>query len=127
MKNTLIASFSLIALATLGACGQSEPVQGGNGASADPMAEELANAAPVAMPPSIKSGKTYRCKSSGLVKVEFLDDDLTANITPEGASSVHLTATEKGKPFEGSGYKVVGSASPLTITLPGKSAESCKS
>lgn len=126
MKKTLIVSFSLLTLATLGACGQSPTVQGGNGATADPMAEELANAAPVAMPPSIKSGKTYRCKSGGLVKVEFLDDDLTANITPEGASVVSLKAAEKGKAFEGAGYKVEGSASPLTITLPGKSAESCK-
>lgn len=128
MKKTLIVSFSFLAFATLGACGQSETVQGGNGASADPMAEDLANAPAAVLPPSLKSSKTYRCKSGGLVKVDFFSDDLTANITPEGAASpVHLTAAEIGKPFEAEGYKVEGSASPLTITLPGKSAESCKS
>lgn len=128
MKKTLIVSFSLLTLATLGACGQPETVQGGNGASADPMEEELANAPVAALPPSLKSSKSYRCKSGALVKVEFFSDDLTANITPDGAPSpVHLTASEKGKPFEGEGYKVEGTASPLTVTLPGKSAESCKS
>lgn len=127
MKNTLTLSLSLLMIATLGACGQSETVQGGNGASADPMAEELANAPVAALPPSVKPGKTgYRCKDSGLVKVEFLTDDITANITPEGKSPVHLIAAEKGKPFEGEGYKVEGTASPITITFPGKSAESCK-
>ncbi len=127
MKNTLTVSFSLLMLASLGACGQSETVQGGNGATADPMEDQLANAPVAALPPSLKSAKTYRCKSGGLVKVDLFSDDLTANITPDGATSpVHLTATEKGKPFEAEGYKVEGSSSPLTITLPGKSAESCK-
>ncbi|MCE7795030.1 hypothetical protein LWE61_00510 [Sphingobium sufflavum] len=128
MKNTLIVSFSLAALAMLGACSQSDnTVHGGNGASADPMAEELANAPVAALPPSLKSSKTYRCKSSGLVKVEFFDDDLTANVTPDGAKApVHLTAAEKGKAYEGEGYKVEGTVSPITVTLPGKSAESCK-
>ncbi|MET0361793.1 MAG: hypothetical protein ABW048_08595 [Sphingobium sp.] len=126
MKKTLITSFTLLAFATLAACGQT-PVEGGNGATADPMADQLANAAPVAMPPSIKSSKTYRCKTGALVKVDFLDDDLSANITPDGASTVALKAAEKGKAFEGEGYKVEGTASPLTITLPGKGAELCKS
>ncbi len=128
MKNTLTLSLSLLMIATLGACGKSETVQGGNGATADPMEEQLANAPVAALPPSLKSSKTYRCKTGALVKVDLFSDDLSANIKPEGAASVvHLTATEKGKPLVGEGYKVEGSKSPLTITLPGKSAESCKS
>ncbi len=128
MKKTLTLSFSLLALAALSACGQAPVVHGGNGASADPMEDQLANAAPVALPPSLKSSKTYRCKGGGLVKVDLFSDDLSANIHPDDkGTSVHLIATEKGKPFEGEGYKVAGSSSPLTITLPGKSAESCKS
>jgi len=37
-----------------------------------------------------------------------------------------LTAPEAGKPLEGEGYKVEGSGTTLTVTVPGKSAQACK-
>jgi hypothetical protein len=40
----------------------------------DPMAEELAKAAPVELPPAIASSKTYRCKDNSLVKIDWLQD-----------------------------------------------------
>lgn len=126
MKKTLIASLSLLALAALAACGQSKP-EGFNDTIADPMEQQLANAAPVELPPPLKASKTYRCKSNTLVYVDFFADDLGANIRTEKAGKpVRLKATEKGKPFEADGYKVEGSGSTVTIALPGKSAESCK-
>lgn len=127
MRNILLAPLSLLALAALGACGQTKP-ESFNDTIADPMQEELANKAAPVLPPALKANKTYRCKSNDLVFVDFFADDLTANIrTDKAGTPVRLTAAEKGKPFEGEGYIVDGNGATVSITLPGKSAESCKS
>ncbi|MDF0541897.1 hypothetical protein PX699_06065 [Sphingobium sp. H39-3-25] len=113
-------------LILLSACGKSEPeVVGG---PADPMATQLANAAPVALPPSVKANKTYRCKDNSLIFVDFLSDDVTANLrTEKNGAATKLVAAEAGKPFTAEGgYEVDGSGSTITATVPGKSAQSCK-
>jgi hypothetical protein len=117
---------SLIALATLGACGESKP-ESFNDTIADPMATELSNAAPAELPPPLKASKSYRCKDNSLVYIDFFADDLGVNLrTDKAAKPVRLTAPEKGQPFEADGYKVEGSGSAVTVTLPGKTATACK-
>lgn len=126
MQHTFLAPLSLLALATLGACGQSQS-ETVNQTMGDPMEQQLANAAPAELPPPLKASKTYRCKDNSLIFVDFFADDLGANIrTDKAGKPVRLKAAEKGQPFEADGYKVDGSGAAVSITVPGKSAESCK-
>jgi predicted small lipoprotein YifL len=114
-------------LMALAACGQSEPeVVGG---PADPMADKLANAKPIELPPSVKANKTYRCKDNSLIYVDFLSDDKTANLrTEKGGKPTRLVAAEPGKPFTAEGgFEVSGSGSTITAAVPGKASQSCKS
>lgn len=117
---------ALAPLAVLAACGDSQPeVVGG---PADPMAEQLANAAPVTLPPAVKDSRTYRCKDNSLVFVDFLADDVTANLRTEKAGApVKLLADKAGDPFKADGgYEVAGSGAAITATLPGKDSVACK-
>lgn len=121
-----IPLITVAALLTLSACSKSEPeVVGG---PADPMAEQLANAGPVELPPSVKASKQYRCKDNSLVFVDFLSDDKTANLrTEKNGAPTKLVAAEAGGSFKAEGgYEVSGSGSPVTITVPGNGAQSCK-
>lgn len=113
-------------LTLLSACGKSEPeVVGG---PADPMATQLANAAPVTLPPSVKQSRTYRCKDSSLIFVDFLSDDKTANLrTEKTGAPTKLVAAEAGGALKAEGgYEVSGSGTTITATLPGKGSQSCK-
>ena len=120
----LIAAASLSLLSACGSNDEPEVV----GCPADPMAKELANAAPVELPPAVKDSRSYRCKDNSLIFVDFLTDDKTANLrTEKEGAPTKLVAPEAGKPFvaEG-GYSVEGSGATITATLPGKGAQSCK-
>ena len=113
-------------LSLLSACNNDQPeVVGG---PADPMAQQLANAAPVELPPSVKVSRQYRCKDNSLIFVDFMSDEKTANLrTEKDGSPTKLVAAEPGKPFTGEGgYSVEGSGKQITAALPGKSAVSCK-
>jgi hypothetical protein len=119
----------LVAVAATGllaACNNDQPeVVGG---PADPMAAQLANAAPVELPPSVKNSYQYRCKDNSLVFVDFMSDDKTALLrTEKGGDATKLVATEPGKPFTAEGgYEVVGSGKQITANVKGKGALSCK-
>jgi hypothetical protein len=118
---------SAAALALLSACNNSDEPEVVGG-PADPMAQQLANAAPVELPPSVKESHPYRCKDNSLIFVDFMSDEKTANLrTEKGGSPTKLVASEPGKPFTAEGgYSVEGSGKQITVTLPGKSALSCK-
>ncbi|WP_375196888.1 hypothetical protein [Sphingobium sp.] len=117
---------SVAALTLLSACNKSDEPEVVGG-PADPMAEKLANAAPVELPPSVQASHQYRCKDNSLLFVDFMSDGKTAQLrTEKTGAPTKLTAAEAGKPFEGEGYKVEGSGKQITATLPGKSALSCK-
>lgn len=130
----MIRKLSLIALTsvTLVAC-NNEPIVGGK--QPDPMARELANAAPVELPPAIASSKTYRCKDNSVVQIDWLQGGKGAYVHGDGQAQTHLKPVEPvdGKPAstdlvaEG-GYMLKGQASAhsVTLTLPGKGAEVCK-
>jgi hypothetical protein len=101
----------------------------------DPMADELANAAPVELPPAIASSKTYRCKDNSVVQIDWLAQDKGAYVHGNGQEQTHLKPAEpvEGKPAstdltaEG-GYLLRGNASASTVTLamPGKGSQACK-
>ncbi|MET0371183.1 MAG: hypothetical protein ABW039_07375 [Sphingobium sp.] len=98
------------------------------GGPADPMAAELANAAPVELPPSVKNSYQYRCKDNSLLFVDFMSDDKTAILRTEKAGSpTKLTAAEPGKPFTADGgYEVTGTGKEITAKVAGAGAKSCK-
>lgn len=114
------------ALAALAACNsQPETIVGGG--PQDDMAAELANAAPVELPPSVKTSETYRCKDNSLVYVDFMSDDKTANIrTAKDGAPTQVKAAEAGQPMVAEGYSLEGKGSSITLTLPGKGSQSCK-
>ena len=120
---TLIAAASL---GLLSACNQNDEPEVVGG-PADPMAAELANAAPVELPPSVKANKQFRCKDNSLLFVDYMSDDKTALLrTEKGGAATTLKAAEAGQPFTAEGgYTIDGSGDNVTITVPGKSAQAC--
>ncbi|MEJ7927782.1 hypothetical protein WG908_13585 [Sphingobium sp. AN641] len=121
----------MLAAASLGllsACGSSNDEPEVVGGPADPMAKELANAAAVELPPSVKNSFQYRCKDNSLLFIDFMSDDKTALLrTEKSGTPTRLTAAEPGKPFTAEGgYEVTGNGKQITAAVAGKPALSCK-
>lgn len=131
----MIRKLTLIALggAALAAC-NSEPTTIVGGQQPDPMAGELAKAAPVELPPAIAASKTYRCKDNSLVRIDWLSDQ-TAYVHGDGQAQTHVkpAVPAEGQPAstdlvaEG-GFVLKGdaAAASVSVAMPGKSAQSCK-
>lgn len=95
----------------------------------DPMGNRLANAAPIELPPPIAASKIYRCKDNGVVYIDWLADNMTANLRAEkNAPATQLKSPVAGEPLVAEGYSLTGSATSASVTLarPGKGAQSCK-
>src|SRR6188472_4359927 len=116
IRNLTLIAVGLLALA---AC-KPETITGSE--QPDPMAEELANAAPVELPPAIAASKTYRCKDNSLVKIDWLQGGKGAHVTPGKATApVVVAAAAEGEPMTAAdGTKVAGSpkAASVSVTLP---------
>ncbi|MCJ8159847.1 hypothetical protein [Sphingomonas sp. LaA6.9] len=124
--HSLLPVAAASALLALAAC-STEPETITGGGPQDDMAAELANAAPVELPPSVKESKTYRCKDNTIVYVDFLSGDKSANVrTDKAAPPTLVKAEEAGKPMVAEGYSLEGKGSSITLTLPGKGSQSCK-
>src|SRR5687768_2013085 len=84
----MIRKLSLIAAGALAlaACNNEPEVIGER---ADPMKDQLANAAPVELPPAIAASKTYRCKDNSVVRVDWLSDQ-TAYVHGDGLAQTHV-------------------------------------
>lgn len=123
IKRTTLAAVA--ALITLSAC-QQETIVGGR---KDDMADELAAAPKVVLPPSIKSTKAYRCKDGSLVYIDLFQGDKMANLrSTENGTPTKLDAPEAGQPMvaEG-GYSLsVSGDNSVSVTQPGKAAQACK-
>jgi len=128
----MIRNLTLIVLgaATLAAC-NNEPIVGGE--QPDPMKDQLANAAPVELPPAIASTKSYRCKDNSVVRIDWLSDK-TAYLHGEGQEQTHVkpAVPVEGKPASAEmvadgGFALTGeaAASSVSVTLPGKGKVSC--
>lgn len=129
----MIRKLSLVALGAvaLSACNSEPEVVGGQ---PDPMKDELANAAPVELPPAIAASKTYRCKDNSLVRIDWLAQDKGAYVHGDGQAQTHVKMAEpvEGQPAstdltaEG-GFVLKGNAaaSSVSLTLPGKGSQTC--
>lgn len=93
----------------------------------DPMANILANRAPVELPPAIKADKSFRCKDNSLVFVTFFQGDKQANVRlKEGETPVVLKAPAAGEPLTAEGgWKMTGDEKAVTLTTPKKAAQVC--
>ncbi|HKR18250.1 hypothetical protein [Rhizorhapis sp.] len=114
------------ALMTLTACGQSQPEVVDNKAP-DAIGAQVAQAAPVELPPAVKDSRSYRCKDNSIIYVDFLADDKSANLrTDKAGTPTALKADAPGKPYKSDGFEVVGSGTSITATIPGKGTQDCK-
>lgn len=115
-----------VALLALSACGN-EPETVVSGVQ-DTQAEDLSSAAPVTLPPSIQSSKTYRCRDNSLVYVNVLTDG-TANVRSDqgGPPEATLTRAEPDGPLSAEGYFMSGTGDTIEFSSPTVERQSCKS
>lgn len=92
-------------------------------------AANAANGAKVVLPPSITATKTYRCKDNSVIHIDWLSDKMTANFRADKVGApVQLKSAVAGEAMTAEGYSLTGdaAAASITITRPGKDAQSCK-
>ena len=81
----------------------------------DPMADQLANAAPVELPPAIAASKTYRCKDNSLLYIDWYSDGSARVKAAKGEAGTQVPA-----PAEGVTSPLSGNAQGSSITYSGK-------
>ncbi|MBW6523292.1 hypothetical protein KZ810_07250 [Sphingomonas sp. RHCKR47] len=125
MVNRLLPVAAVASLFALAACNsQSNPeVVDSN---PDPMAANLAKAAPVELPPAIKADKTMRCKDGSLVYVTFFQGDKQAVVRTKKDGAATTLKGEAGKALTAEGgWSMTGDTTEVKLTQPGKPALSC--
>ena len=128
MKSPLLLAASA-ALFALAACNNAPKTPEVLDTNPDPMAAELANRAPVELPPSIKADKSMRCQPGNiLLYVTFFDGDKLAIVrTEKGGTPTRLTAPAAGEPLTAEGgWKLTGTPTSAKISVPGKADYTCK-
>lgn len=116
-----------VALLALTACNQEPEVISDK--APDPLAEQLKNAPPVELPPSIKASVSMRCQpGNALVFVEFFEGDKLVKLrTEQNGAPTDLKAAEAGQPFTAEGgYSLTGDSKSATVEVPGKGKLTCK-
>ncbi|KQU62139.1 hypothetical protein ASG67_03145 [Sphingomonas sp. Leaf339] len=123
MNTLLIAA----PLALLTACNSQPSTPEVLDSNPDPMANQIANAAPVELPPAIRADKTFRCADGSVIGIAFFQGDTQVNVRiPATGKPTRLTAPAKGDPYTADGgWKLTGDDSAVTLTEPGKKALSC--
>lgn len=113
MHKTLLAAATAASLAALAAC-SSEP-QTVSLNKFDPQAQELANAAPKQLPPSITASRTYRCADNSLFYVDFYNNNTAMIRTTREGMPTMLSAAEGNPPYTAEGYSVSGDGENVSI------------
>ena len=123
-----LSIITLVAAAALAGC-NSEDHNIVVGPDDDSQTNTAANAN-VHLPPAIAASKTYRCADNKLVYVDWLADNMTANVrTEQNGNPTQVKATEAGKPMTApGGFELSGSptAASVKIAVPGHASQSCK-
>lgn len=117
------AAFALLALS---ACDKKPTVI--DATPPDPLANQIANAAPVELPPSIKASVTMRCTGdNSLVYVNFFSGDTQATLqTAKDGPSTILKADKAGDPYKADGgYQIKGDPKKIELKQPGKKDLTC--
>lgn len=105
----------LVAAAALAGCDNSDHTIVSDPDGPDPMANAVANASSVQLPPSIQASKAYRCKDNSLIYVDWYSD---------GSARVKKSREEVGAPAVPAGDpSLTGDARAASITYNG---QSCK-
>ena len=104
----------LVAAAALAGCDNSDHTIVSDPNGPDPMANAVANASSVQLPPSIQASKAYRCKDNSLIYVDWLSD---------GTARVKKTKEEVGTTIPAGDTSLTGDAKASAITYNG---QSCK-
>ena len=92
----------------------------------DPMASQLANAAPVELPPTMVASVTFRCKDNSLAYVDFFKGNKQANLRfKKPDSPIILKADQDGDPLKGQGYTMTGDQDNVSLTKPDGSTLTC--
>jgi hypothetical protein len=120
----MIAAAALFALS---ACNKSQPEELSS-TTPDPMASQLANAAPIELPPAIAASVTMRCKDNSLVYADFFQGAKQVQVkTAKDGPATMLKAPAAGEPYvaEG-GYKLTGDAKTATVEIPNHGSRSCR-
>lgn len=119
--------FPLIAAAAvLAACSQKQPDVVETRAP-DPNAEALRNAAPVELPPAIRSQKSYRCADGSLAFVTWFAGDKQASARAgENGTPVIVKSADGKSPWTAEdGTKLTGTDDKIVLTPAGGKALSC--
>lgn len=126
---TMLPLTAFAALLALAACNSKPAAPEVLDSNPDPMANQLANAAPVELPPSIKSEQTLRCKDNSLAYVTFFQGDKQAVVRlKEGGAPTTLKAPAAGEPLVADGgWSMTGTEKSVELTQPGKPAQTCHS
>jgi hypothetical protein len=116
---------ALLGIALISGC-SNEPIVAD--ATPDTQAEQLANAAPVTLPPAIRESKTYRCTDNSVVYVSYMDDGVTAMVRDkqEEPPIATLKAPKAGEPFVSEGFSLSGSGGSVRYASPDSGTLTCK-
>ena len=123
----MIRTLTLAAVAALAlaACNKKDStIEAG---PADPMANEIANAGPVELPPAIAASKTYRCKDNSVVYIDWFAENKGANFKTEATGTPTKLTPDANGALVAEGYKLIGlpTASTITLERPGKGSQAC--
>jgi len=132
----IVYTLAPLAVIALAACG---PTREQQAADAEAKAEAEAAAAPIDMPPAITSSSTYRCADSTVLYVDFYAENKGALIRAGEKTATPLRVSAPA-PVEGEEATVVGkfasddgettlsgSGANISVKLPGKDEQACKS
>lgn len=118
----LAAFTALLLLAACNNSGEPEVLD----TNPDPMADKLAAADPIELPPSVKESHSYRCDDNSVVFIDFLSDDKSANVRTERRSlPTRVTAEAPGEPMTAEGFSVSGTGTEIQIAVDGGPAQTC--
>lgn len=121
---TYIIPATAVALLALTAC-QSKTETNVNSTDVE---NKTVAAKTVELPPAIKAEVPMRCHGdNSAIKVTFFDGDKQVSLqSPPDAPPVLLKAPEAGKPYVADGgWELSGTPKAITLTQPGKAAQSC--